>query len=110
MTDPTDQLVRQVVAEHLRIDSIQAARLDRFVGEFALMPLDLVLIAQGIEDRDKIVLPMECLEHVGSIAQLANLVRRMHVASSHGDRPRLVPFARPGCAARRRSWLRRMVA
>jgi acyl carrier protein len=110
MTDPTDKLVRQVVAQHLRIDSVRAVELDRFVGDFALQPLDLVLIALRIEDRENILLPMECLEHIRSIAQLANLVRRSHVAAPHGDSPRLVPFARPGCAARRRTWLRRMVA
>jgi len=110
MKDPYETFVCYAVAQHLGIDPSAIRAFDRFTSDLALQPLDIVIIALRIEALENIVIPMEQLEHVATVAELARLVRRLQIGKPHLDRPLLVPFARPWGTPRRRAWVRRLVA
>lgn len=109
MTDPCENLVCRAVAHHLGIDPA-SVRLYDPLAALPLQPLDIVMIALRIEDTQNVVLPIDSLEVVHTVAQFAALVRRVHLAKHHGEAAVLVPFGQPGRGAKRRVWLRRMVA
>jgi acyl carrier protein len=80
--DPTLELVRFAIAQHLgaTVDEVDAQH--RLEDELGLDPLDLVLIALRLEELGKIEFPIAQLERATTVAHLAEMVRRWWDRSS----------------------------
>jgi acyl carrier protein len=77
MRDSLDEMVRNVVARHLQVASATITAKTQLVRELDLDPLDLVLIALRIEEREGIEFPIARLEGTSTVGDLIGIVRTM---------------------------------
>jgi acyl carrier protein len=92
MSDHLDDVVRRAVAKHLGIDREAIDPLHHLRRDLHLQPLDVVLIVIGIEDAERIELPIAHLDSTITVTGLTTLARRAYASARHADGPTFVPI------------------
>lgn len=75
MRRPLEQMLNDVLAAHLEISASSIKPDLELLADLGIYPLGLVLIALDIEDIEGVELPIERLEDVKTVADLARVVR-----------------------------------
>jgi acyl carrier protein len=75
MSDETDDMVRDVVAQHMLVGVSEVALTQSLRDDLDLDPLDLVLIALRLEDIEEVEFPITALEEIETVGDLAAVLR-----------------------------------
>ena len=94
MSDHLDDVVRRVVARHLRVEPSTIDPFHDLERDLHLQPLDLVLIVLAIEDAEQVELPIAHLDTITTVAGLTTVLRRVYARVRRAYRPVLVPIHR----------------
>ncbi len=88
MERPFDSLVRHRIAAYLSLPLEAVEPVQRLRRDLGLLPLDLVLIALSLEDVASARLPIEHLDSVETVGQLASFLRRCaRIEGARSGRP-----------------------